>query len=603
MNQEKPEWYEQIAPEPFTRPMFSDSLAREVKAMASNRRWKRRGGMRVGRYAAIGAAALLTIGILLFRYIDMPNLLPEKAKSALADPGSGDDSDVGSVGDRMGRSAVDYVRSRLHQGQTIRQLTDIVGSRYQVISQVVATEQGSSQQKAGSKLLSGGTYRFDFGIYAGYAPKGPDKATWYDWNGLMSGKLAGSLLVKLDGNRVHYVSFAYGIPENYVVSLDDLTDIPSVEDLPSSAITAELNSDDDAEDLFTASLSWKLGVEYAAKDFPDRLKGIRMFDQERGWAIGMSLWTTEDGGEHWTKRAPGLDFTMVSLQAEAFTFLDAKRAWYVNRNPLTESRMPTLVVYRTVDGGKEWASSDLPIDGGWEMYADPRITFLDESHGWVLLTDSHASVEDQSKNKSLYLTTDGGATWVKSGQGTGSSDSLTDTTGTPNGLVFRTPEEGYVTARGTGVPLIFRTMDGGRTWSRYALTESDVLGEITPPQFFGKDRKNGILALCQYGQTIFYHTSDGGKTWSAVPSDIVLSSSNPERLLFVDEDNGFVLGEGNAIRRTKDGGRTWLDSYVSIIGDAPTLSFISPEMGWASSDSSLLGLTHGGLAKKTYWQR
>src|SRR5439155_934772 len=66
-----------------------------------------------------------------------------------------------------------------------------------------------------------------------------------------------------------------------------------------------------------------------------------------------------------------------------------------------------MVVWRTVDGGKTWASSSLEdaqaIDG------PGRANFADAQHGWVLLgTGAGAG----SFGVRLYRTTDGGQTWA-----------------------------------------------------------------------------------------------------------------------------------------------------------------------------------------------
>jgi len=188
--------------------------------------------------------------------------------------------------------------------------------------------------------------------------------------------------------------------------------------------------------------------------------------------------------------------------------------------------MPTLVVHRTIDAGKNWTQADLPLSEDWERKAESRITFLDERHGWVLVTEEEQLL---SPKKSHSLTVDGGAIWSPARQAAKSGNSL----------------------------------KGANLDGRILL------------------RSNGGVGL------------------------------ETGLLTFVDCDYGFCLkqpGHSSADRRRRqnlaeDGVKTWQETVVFLAGAALSLHFISPEMGWLASESSLVGVSHGGNAFKTYWDR
>ncbi|MEO3947106.1 hypothetical protein [Gorillibacterium sp. CAU 1737] len=580
MREEKPDWYTSVSPEPFSRPMFTEQLSRQIKErIATPRRtFRQKAFLPLLFTAAMGF-------VVLFAWLG-PSLF-DSDRAELADT-----EFTGTVESLTGQAALVHVRSALAGGiSDLEQVRHLMGENYLVVTQLVFTDK--NDQGYGTSYIPAldGTYRYDFGIVKSYSPEKPTSSQWYDREGLLSGKMSGSLLVTVQAGELASIRLAYAGPavagvrfEDYPVPsivLNDTTDVPS----------GEIETDP----LLDAVFSIEPGKKVDAAHFPDSLRQIHMIDEKRGWAAGIGLWTTEDGGESWTKRLPNQKQLMVTILTEkSIVFFDADRALYVDRNPGYESRMPTLMVYRTEDRGVNWMKEDLPIDEDWERTAEAQLTFLNEQQGWILLSGKGEEIG----KRQLYLTRDGGVSWKRLDHTGKKEGTLQGIEGTATGLVFRTEQEGYVTFSGsTDAPMLYRTEDGGKTWSRYSgLAGTEETGTYLPPQFFGEDRMRGVLALSQADGTRWLHTEDGGKTWIGDFSSILLDPSQPKWVQFVDTQAGFALDRQHQLQRTDDGGKTWMPLGITLVGESMSLHFISPEMGWISADNKLSSTKHGGYA-------
>ncbi len=176
----------------------------------------------------------------------------------------------------------------------------------------------------------------------------------------------------------------------------------------------------------------------------------------------------------------------------------------------------------------------------------------------------------------VFKTTDGGHTWLPSGEKTfgGTIGAIDVSASNPDVVYVGTGEyaiRGNV-SRGDGV---FKTTDGGRTWSSVGLAETQHISRVrvhpTNPDIvyvaaqghtFGPNAERGI-----------YKTSDGGKTWSKIlsrndstgASDLAMDPSNPEVLyaaFWQAQRFPWKLvsgGAGGGIFKTTDGGQQWTE--------------------------------------------
>ncbi|HEY3194310.1 MAG TPA: hypothetical protein VGK42_03655 [Candidatus Dormibacteraeota bacterium] len=162
---------------------------------------------------------------------------------------------------------------------------------------------------------------------------------------------------------------------------------------------------------------------------------------------------------------------------------------------------------------------------------------------------------------------------------------------TPHRLIaidFVAPSVGWVLAEGARDFVIMHTTDAGNTWSRQLAGASGRLGEYV--HFF--DRSRGVVVVLG-PSALMFKTADGGKTWSRSALD--QGGGNIVSAVFTSARDGWLLADtttGNKqaadLLRTRDGGRTW-----SSLGDpalpqdvAYRVVFTDFRHGWLYSSSS-----------------
>jgi photosystem II stability/assembly factor-like uncharacterized protein len=116
---------------------------------------------------------------------------------------------------------------------------------------------------------------------------------------------------------------------------------------------------------------------------------------------------------------------------------------------------------------------------------------------------------------------------------------------------------------------VVRTVDGGATWGRLAVPDSEPL-DFRDIEAFGADIAF-VLAIGPGDKSRIYRTGNGGRTWA-------LQFTNPDprafydALAFWDEKTGVAAGDpvdGRfTIIRTIDGGKTWTPVPAANIPDA-----------------------------------
>jgi len=231
--------------------------------------------------------------------------------------------------------------------------------------------------------------------------------------------------------------------------------------------------------------------------------------------IPHALFHRKTSGGAWIDVTPKALREMAKETADRFDFsqncalcpLDANRAW------LAVNIQNRILVEYTSSGGKEWTEHAGPPASDWVC-----LSFLDEKEGFVM--GARGSLGNH--REWVYHTSDGGTHWQEMPSPTKEGSSYY-----ANGIVFRTPLQGWITATYHGVPDVpfFHTTDGGRTWNIQTL---DIpaeyrggYGNTSPPIFVGKDKMHGFLPVelvnnqtpVRRDATIVYETDDGGITW------------------------------------------------------------------------------------------
>jgi photosystem II stability/assembly factor-like uncharacterized protein len=213
-----------------------------------------------------------------------------------------------------------------------------------------------------------------------------------------------------------------------------------------------------------------------------------------------------------------------------------------------------VAVYRTDNGGANWTLSytndpnlansgdSLPMGG-----LKGGIAPLDTQTAWVY------GVVYSPGTVYLFRTDDGGKTW-----------SVVQNVPTPEGaentelsieqLAFPTPNGGWMAMRVTsaeGKMAVYTTNDAGDTW---------LLTPTLIPNGGSADFLSATEAVIYNGEQ-FYVTRDAAQTWNTVSPNIVFGDTFA-RMDFVSTSSGWVLTldpttSHPILYRTTDGGSTW----------------------------------------------
>jgi photosystem II stability/assembly factor-like uncharacterized protein len=163
---------------------------------------------------------------------------------------------------------------------------------------------------------------------------------------------------------------------------------------------------------------------------------------EGAWAAGRSIYLTADGGRTWRAAAPADVHGFVGSD-----FVDPEHGWVV---AYTSPLHPHLAIYATTDGGFTWTRGEVQGPHPPGLFSAP-LSFPNLHTGYTLVDPQHGSgVEAEG---SLYRTDDGGATWSPVGR-----------TPADGRIEFTSSRSGWLA--GGLHSVLWHTADGGRHWTQ-----------------------------------------------------------------------------------------------------------------------------------------
>jgi photosystem II stability/assembly factor-like uncharacterized protein len=315
---------------------------------------------------------------------------------------------------------------------------------------------------------------------------------------------------------------------------------------------------------------------------------IFMIDANNGWALAdQGIVRTSDGGSTWRDASPAgaIGFSVGS----SAMFLDQSTGWVLIAGS----------IHRTTNGGASWISSPAPFVNG-------SIFFADVNNGFAL---EHLSGGMGKESIAFYQTTDGGVSWSRNFTNEpGLPDARTDIplSGHKTGMVFLDGSRGWISGDSfrEGTFYLYKTTDGGRTWSQQSATLPPDFATSTiivrAPKFF--DANNGILpiSLLDSGGNALYllQTHDAGETWtiannSATDGYSMRTDCPTMSDCFSWTNTHFIV--------THDAGLTWniVNPDIPFGGDFAVMDFVSSTTGWvltrgAMGSTALYKTTNGG---------
>jgi photosystem II stability/assembly factor-like uncharacterized protein len=262
------------------------------------------------------------------------------------------------------------------------------------------------------------------------------------------------------------------------------------------------------------------------------------------WALvaGDSLFRSIDRGDTWQQRSIPAHKVPNGL---TMSFSSERDGWgTVFFAPGTGCTFEEIELRHTIDGAVTWetlAWERLAAAGIADFQCKGEAVFADDQRGILVAYDSNSL-------PTVYRTADGGRSWT--------GIRLADPPGfkTQGGGVFLRPGRprwfgatvlmpvlGYV--GGTVNSYVYRSLDGGATWSFLANIPASGVAFVTETRWL-----RFVLPLEE--------TTDSGATWHSFGSDYSQAAGVVPYAAFADASVGYATVRGS-IQRTVDGGAHW----------------------------------------------
>jgi photosystem II stability/assembly factor-like uncharacterized protein len=321
------------------------------------------------------------------------------------------------------------------------------------------------------------------------------------------------------------------------------------------------------------------------------LRAIYFVDSLTGWAAGDAgtVYRTTDGGRTWK-----LLVTNTSVNINRIHFVDWNTGWMLGEAPGKDDGPSQTVLLSTINGGRKWKRQPLPDVVSFY--------FIDAKTGWAAGRDAK-----------LLKTTDGGATW-QNYEGMEKMIGLPVESGTYNygfcDVQFIDAKTGWAIGNFYGrakshLGSLFVTSDGGATWKRMPLTVQTKYSSsrLTPGLLHTvrfSDVSTGVVTgEMQDGEARYFfvlQTKDGGKTWqqhralshSAHRTQFVSAAQGWTSAAAPRKDEAGDVTHNTSLMRTENGGALWLTDFTAQGNQIRGLFFLSPTKGWAVGDRGLI---------------
>lgn len=322
---------------------------------------------------------------------------------------------------------------------------------------------------------------------------------------------------------------------------------------------------------------------------------LQFLSEEEGWlGNGKTLWRTTDGGKSWLLAFSGEHTWDILDRIEELHFINAQTGWML---------VSPDSIYKTKDAGFTW--TQLRVEG---MVIRSVQLLNDGIRGWAAgemyrpISRKDAGVPGQlvsSDGKkvlypALFRTEDGGTTW--------SPEFLPSGEGRLLHLSFLDADHGWATSDGE----VFYLDNSANRWRAVDYSKGNCPNRLLlkttqwdrqdgdayyPVAMYFVDSNLGWLSF-QNGYVA--KTTDGGKTWCDLldpknvwPDSVGLTFFS--KFYFHDETTGCALGADGTIRQTNDGGANW--KVVNNDTRFDDMCFPDRGTGWAVGKHGLFRIS------------
>jgi photosystem II stability/assembly factor-like uncharacterized protein len=271
------------------------------------------------------------------------------------------------------------------------------------------------------------------------------------------------------------------------------------------------------------------------------------------------IWKTSDAGTNWAPIFDGENVSAVGALAMAPSAHDV--IWAGTGEPWLIRPYYTLGdgVYKSTDAGRTWQHMGLDATGHIaRIIVDPR----DANNVYVCAI---GQAFRQQKERGVFHTTDGGATWQQSlsvNDATGCSDLAMDPSDSKTLYAGMWQLEVHRWNLNSGGPSsgVYVTRDGGTTWSKisgHGLPAADYpLGKIAVG--VAPNDPNRVYAMVQDLRPGLYRSDDKGVNWTLVNQAHEIAERSPyyTRFTISPDDPNLLYFPSVSFTMSRDGGTT-----------------------------------------------
>ena len=296
---------------------------------------------------------------------------------------------------------------------------------------------------------------------------------------------------------------------------------------------------------------------------PDRLRAEAVADLARRQAQRAD--ELRAGGQNWQTVGP-LSMTMLNWTMGRVAGRSVALGVHPTNEDIIYLGTASGGLWKTTDGGGSWAS--IFDDIGTQSIGAVALQTSDPNVVWVGTGERQSSCVNYF-GLGIYRSTDAGATFqARNGSGTTTLElsyinSIAVDPSNPDTLLVA--GEAFCLPNGTRVGGgVFKTTDGGASWLRVRNgTGSDVIYDPT----------NSSVAYVAMSSEGIFKSIDGGDTWLAASTSIsgarirlAMAPSDPQTL--------YALTSGSALHRTTNGAASWNQMHAGACGGQCTYNLI-----------------------------
>jgi photosystem II stability/assembly factor-like uncharacterized protein len=294
------------------------------------------------------------------------------------------------------------------------------------------------------------------------------------------------------------------------------------------------------------------GATWTHYDVPFNNGSIQFLDDTHGFVLSslghatskeaVAVYQTSDGGATWIRKyindptVPGAgDSLPLSGQKSGMAFRDTTTGWVSGDIPTNGF----VYLYKTTDSGVTWSQQALALPAGYESaFISPNAPTFFGANDAIMPVWMSIGIAD--RNLFIYTTHDGGATWTPSA---GFAHNV-------RGIDFISLMDA-ISWDEAGV--ISVTHNSGASWSQ--VTPNISVGDNAPNMDF-VSTTTGWLFLNDVngtGPTSLYRTMDGGSTWTLISGTAQLLPDLSIETMRIELQNTSCLASGDSL-----GVRVWI---------------------------------------------